>query len=307
VVRVLSDLKIWYDAVLAIEDLNANFKRERQKIEKSVYQQLEEKLIRKLNFLVNKGAIAGECGEPFKAYQLTGDFQGFEKIGRQTGFIFYVSPWNTTAIDSKTGFVNMFDARYKSVAASQEFWRKFDRVVYDKKIGAYKFEFDYMNFVPEERKKILDGTKTEWSIYTKGEKIQSVKTDKGVKHQRVLLEDEINILFEEYDIGNSDNLVEDICTIHDKDFHERLMNIFGMTVNLRCGGEILSPVIGKDGTFFTAMLDANGSYNIARKGLMLVQRIKDAEDDAILAGGKGGISLNIMSNEWLSSVQKQLV
>ena len=54
------ELVLQYNAVIVFEDLNAGFKRGRQKIEQSVYQKLELALAKKLNFIVKKEKAVGE-------------------------------------------------------------------------------------------------------------------------------------------------------------------------------------------------------------------------------------------------------
>ena len=304
VVRELADLMLKYDAVIAIEDLSARFKQSRQKIEKAVYQQLEEKLIRKLNFLVNKDAAPGEPGEPFMAYQLTSVFQSFEKLGKQTGFIFYVSPWNTTGIDPTTGFVNRFNTKYSNRQAAQTFWNTFDAITYDETVGAYRFDFSYKHFAREGDAELLDGTRTEWSLYSHGKRASYERTDKGMKRVVYDLTESMTELFEEYHAFDADDLKKAICSINDKDFHERLLMLFGLMVRLISDGEIISPVMNVKGEFFRGAADANGAYNIARKGLILVERIVAADEETLLAKGRDGISLTVTGNEWLKYAQQ---
>lgn len=300
VVHVLTELMLKYDAVIAIEDLNTKFKQSRQKIEKAVYQQLEEKLITKLNFLVDKKADPNEPGGIFKGYQLTLPFQSFDRIGRQTGFIFYVSPWNTTAMDPLTGFTNFFDTSYSSVANAVKFWNSFDSITFDENVDGYRFDFDYTNFMlTENQEKLLEGTKTHWSIVAKGGRIMPVKTDKGIHHETVDIKAAIDDLFARYDIGSGCDLKENICQISEKAFHEELLKLFGLTVKLRNGTMITSPVITEKGEGYEGPLDANSSYNIARKGLMLIERIRAASEDELIATGKNSFSMNVSGNEWL--------
>jgi CRISPR-associated protein Cpf1 len=54
VVHRLAQLVLKYNAVIVLEDLNGGFKRGRQKIEKSVYQNLELALAKKFGYLVLK-------------------------------------------------------------------------------------------------------------------------------------------------------------------------------------------------------------------------------------------------------------
>ena len=71
---------------------------------------------------------------------------------------------------------------------------------------------------------------------------------------------------------------------------------------------ILSPVKDKNGNFYDSRkdistlpkdADANGAYNIARKGLMLIAQIKEAEDLSKLKLAP------ITNAEWLTYVQEK--
>lgn len=310
VVRVLADLMLKYDAVIAIENMDTGFKQGRQKIERAVYQQLEEKLIRKLNFLVSKDAGEGDPGEPFRAYQLTGEFTGFNKMGLQTGFIFYVSPWNTTAIDPVTGYVNLFDARYSNHPAAKRFWHAFDRIVYDKAAEAFRFDFDYNYFVSEERASLLEGTRTRWSIYSHGKRITYRTTDTGPRKKEIDLTAAIKALLENFEIDIYERDLRDaICLIDNRPFHEELLKLFRLMSSLRNGTDVISPVRDpKTGEYFKGSVDENGAYNIARKGLMIIDRIRSANEELLRGTTRRGtndayLTLSISGNEWLRYCQ----
>ena len=91
IVHNLASLMIKYNAVIILEDLNFGFKRGRFKVEKQVYQKFEQALIDKLNYLVFKNSKAGQAGHYLNAYQLTAPFESFQKLGKQSGFLFYVT------------------------------------------------------------------------------------------------------------------------------------------------------------------------------------------------------------------------
>src|SRR5690606_5240205 len=115
VVRKLADLAIEHNAIIVFEDLNMRFKQIRGGIEKSVYQQLEKALIDKLNFLVNKGEKdATQAGHLLKAYQLAAPFETFQKMGKQTGIIFYTQAAYTSKIDPVTGWRPHLYLKYTS-------------------------------------------------------------------------------------------------------------------------------------------------------------------------------------------------
>ena len=304
VVHILADLMIRYDAVIAIEDLGVNFKMIRQKIERAVYRRFEEKLIRKLNFLVSKDADPDEPGGVYRGYQLTLPFQSASKLGKQTGFIFYVSPWKTTAIDPVTGFVNLLDTSYTSVADAVDFWSAFDRISIDKKTGCCRFDMDYENMpLTEERRAFLAGTRTEWSVYLKGKRVAKLRTGSGVRYKEIDLREAVRDLFDKYCIGGETDLRDEICAVKDKAFHEKLLELFALAVGFRSSDGIESPVADANGNFYTGQPDELGSYNIALKGLMLVKRIKNASDEQITAKGKSGVPMVITANEWLRFVQ----
>lgn len=311
VVRILADLMLKYDAVIAIEDMSLGFKQQRQKIEKAVYQQLEARLISKLNLLVNKSAEPDEPGGIYRAYQLTAPFESFDKIGKQTGFIFYVSPWKITEIDSNTGFVNLFDTRYTNIPAAKAFWHAFDRIVYDEEVRAYRFDFDYSYFISENRLKQLDGCRMKWSVFSHGERIRAVRGDKGINYKPIDLTESITGLLNDHGIDESSaDLRETLCSMTDKSFHEELLALFGLIVQMRSGSNIVSPIMDlATGSFFEAPKDDNSAYNIARKGLMIVNRIKSASEEALTAraGDKTTkpVSLSISSSDWLQHIQEQ--
>lgn len=114
VVYKITQLMVKYHAVVVLEDLNKGFMRGRQKVEKQVYQKFEKMLIDKLNYLVDKKADAAQSGGLLNAYQLTSKFDSFQKLGKQSGFLFYIPAWNTSKIDPVTGFVNLLDTRYQN-------------------------------------------------------------------------------------------------------------------------------------------------------------------------------------------------
>lgn len=90
VIHKIAELMVKYKAIVVLEDLNMGFMRGRQKVEKSVYQKFEKMLIDKLNYLVDKKADPASPGGMLNAYQLTNKFESFKKLGKQSGFLFYV-------------------------------------------------------------------------------------------------------------------------------------------------------------------------------------------------------------------------
>lgn len=280
VIHIITKLMLKYNAIIVLEDLNHGFMRGRQKIEKQVYQKFEKMLIDKLNYLADKKKDPCEIGGILNAYQLTSKFESFEKLGKQSGFLFYVPAWNTSKIDPTTGFVNLFDTRYKNIVAAGEFFGSFDCISYNKDKDWFEFSFDYNKFT-----KKAEGTKTQWTICTYGDRIEYV----GKEYKRIKLTEAFKQLFDEYKIDINSDLQKSICTSDNKNFFEKLLHLLRLTLQMRNSisntdeDYIISPVMNSKGEFYDSRkasdnlpkdADANGAYNIARKGLMLLQQMQ---------------------------------
>ena len=71
---------------------------------------------------------------------------------------------------------------------------------------------------------------------------------------------------------------------------------------------LISPVMNKNAQFFDTRegldelpkdADANGAYNIARKGLWIIEQLKQTPETEL-----GKVKLAISNKEWLSYAQK---
>lgn len=311
VVHKITQLMVKYHAVVVLEDLNKGFMRGRQKVEKQVYQKFEKMLIDKLNYLVNKKADAAQSGGLLNAYQLTSKFDSFQKLGKQSGFLFYIPAWNTSKIDPVTGFVNLLDTRYQNTEKAKAFFSKFDAIRYNADKDWFEFNLDYDKFGTK-----AEGTRTTWTLCTQGNRIctfRNAEKNSQWDNQEVDLTGELKSLFEHYNINICGNLKEEICSQTDKAFFTGLLHILKLTLQMRnsiTGTEtdyLVSPVADENGVFYDSRscgdtlpknADANGAYNIARKGLMLIGQIKETKD---LANFKYDIS----NKAWLNFAQQK--
>lgn len=311
VVHKISQMVLKYHAIVVLEDLNMGFKRGRQKVEKQVYQKFEKMLIDKLNYLVDKKVNNDEPGGLLNAYQLTSKFDSFKKLGKQSGFLFYVPTWNTSKIDPVTGFVNLFDLTYENIDKSKALFSKFNTIRYNDKKGWFEFSFDYNNFNQR-----AEGTKSDWILSTQGERIITFRNpDKNSQwdNKVVNLTGEFKQLFNEYGIDIHDNLKEAIANQNEKAFFEELLRCLKLTLQMRNSisgtytDYLISPVADENGIFYDsrnctnslpANADANGAYNIARKGLMLIEQIKKSEDTE-------KIKFDITNKAWLNFAQQK--
>jgi CRISPR-associated protein Cpf1 len=311
VIHKIATLMVEYNAVVVMEDLNFGFKTSRQKVEKQVYQKFEKMLIDKLNYLVDKNKGKNEYGGLLKAYQLTNKFDSFKSMGKQNGFLFYVPAYYTSKIDPVTGFVSMFDIRYESIEKTQQFFGKFKDIRYNKEKNYFEFiMYDYTLFNPKATETRLD-----WTICTYGQRIKTFRNSERNNqwdNHEVILTKEFEKLFAEYKIDTNNNLKESITAQTEKEFFERLLFLFKLTVQIRNSitnsdtDYLISPVADKNGNFYDSReatdkqpdnADANGAYNIARKGLWCIEQIKQTQDLAKL-------KLAISNKEWLQYVQK---
>lgn len=313
VVHIISKMMVEYKAIVVLENLNMGFMRGRQKVEKQVYQKFEKMLIDKLNYLVDKNAPAGEPGGVMKAYQLTSKFDSFQKLGKQSGFLFYVPAWNTSKIDPVTGFANFINTKYENVEKARALFGKFSDIRYNKEKGYFEFVIDeYSAFSPK-----LEGTKQNWILCTHGDRIRTFRNKEKNNewdNKVVNVTEELKALFDIAGIDYTANLLESILIQDGKDFFESLLYLLGLTLqmrNSRTGTDedyLISPVTNKYGEFYDSRnyegdnatlpkdADANGAYNIARKGLWAIHQIQRADN-------LKDVNLAISNSDWLKFVQ----
>lgn len=312
-IHKITQLMVKYHAVVVLEDLNKEFMRGRQKVEKQVYQKFEKMLIDKLNYLVDKHKDANETGGLLHALQLTSGFKNFKKSDPQSGFLFYIPAWNTSKIDPVTGFVNLFNTKYTNAVKAQEFFSKFDEIRYNEKKDWFEFEFDYDEFTQK-----AHGTRTRWTLCTHGKRLRSFRNPANQYNwdsEVVALTDEFKRILGEAGIDIHENLKDAISNLEGKrrKYLEPLMQFMKLLLQLRnskAGTDedyILSPVADESGVFYDSRscgdelpenADANGAYNIARKGLMMIEQIKDAKD-------LDNLKFDISNKAWLNFAQQK--
>ena len=311
VIHKISELMVKYNAIVVLEDLNMGFMRGRQKVEASVYQKFEKMLIDKLNYLADKKKHPAEVGGILNAYQLTNKFTSFQKMGKQSGFLFYTPAWNTSKIDPVTGFVNLFDTRYETREKAKAFFGKFDSIRYNDEKGWFEFTFDYNKFTTK-----AEGTRTHWTVCTYGKRIETFRDEKQNSQwtsKECGLTDKFKEFFAKYGIDIHMNLKETIEQQDSAEFFKGLLYLLKLTLQMRnskTGTDIdymQSPVADANGNFYNSALcdnslpknaDANGAYNIARKGLWIVRQIKASDD-------LRNLRLAISNKEWLQFAQNK--
>ena len=312
VVHVITKMMVEYKAIVVLEDLNGGFMRGRQKIERQVYEKFEKMLIDKLNYYVDKQRDANENGGLLHAYQLASKFDTFKKLGKQSGCLFYIPAWNTSKIDPVTGFVNMLDTRYENADKARNFFSKFKSINYNADKNWFEFVIDdYSKFTDKAK-----DTRTDWVLCTYGTRIKTFRNPEKLNqwdNKEIVLTDEFKKVFMEAGIDINGNLKEAICTLTEKKHLESLMQLMKLLVQMRnseTNSEVdylLSPVADTEGHFYDSRncgdnlpkdADANGAYNIARKGLWAVMKIKASKPQE-------NLKLGISNKEWLQFAQEK--
>ncbi|PIQ68999.1 MAG: type V CRISPR-associated protein Cpf1 [Candidatus Taylorbacteria bacterium CG11_big_fil_rev_8_21_14_0_20_46_11] len=309
VVRKIVDIAVAHGAFIVLENLNIGFKRGRQKIEKSVYQKLELALAKKLNFLVDKNAEIGEVGSVTKALQLTPPVSNYGDIeGRnQIGIMLYTKADYTSQTDPVTGWRKSI---YLKKGSEEDIKRQiadsFSDITFDGK--------DYCFIYTDKNTRKL------WKLYS-GESGKSLErfrreqnrnTGEWVSTPQDVTKN-LSKLFTSFDLNKSlhSQIVDEGVELVKMDEHtaweslrftiEMIQQIRNTGVKKEDSDFILSPVRDENENHFDSRKaksnepdsgDANGAFNIARKGMIMNEHIKlglglyisDEEWDAWLAG-----------------------
>ncbi|MDR2168814.1 MAG: type V CRISPR-associated protein Cas12a/Cpf1 [Planctomycetaceae bacterium] len=316
VIHQLAKLILEKNAIIVMEDLTYGLKDSRAKVEKQVYQKFENMLIKKLQFLVTDKNNLYEEGGVLMAYQLTNeDIPPYKYMNKQNGFLFYVPPDYTSKIDPVTGFINLLDTRYTNRKNAIDLFNRFDKIYYDTKNKYFRFNFDYKKF-GKLRIEVNELKRTKWSVCSHHAD-RVIATQKNNRWERSVIDVNTRLenLFKEHNIDFSDGqcLKESICQIENAKFFEELLKNLFVLLSLRHNWKrkksndeyeehdtIISSVelIGGSNEFYNSEnekkkgvdkngkwkselpvdADANGAYNIARKGLWLLKELDKAKN-----------------------------
>ena len=355
VVHKIAKLIVEKNAIVVMENLNYGFKDSRAKIEKNIYQKFESMLIKKLQYLVLDKKNSYEVGGTLSGYQLVNEkIPAYKDIGLQNGFLFYVPADYTSKIDPKTGFVNLLNTKFFNKDKAREFFEKFDRIYYDSQNGYFRFEFDYKKF-GKLRVNVSGLKKTKWSVCSHPalRVITKPVNNKWVSKE-IDVNDELKSLFGEKGISylSGKSLQDDILKMNDDDFFRKLLRYLSILLTLRHTlkeqdaiiemvkyatnnrlhhtlkeqDAIISSVEYAPNEFFNSKdedkhwpldADANGAFNIACKGLWLLQKLdklgkkgfdglkKSKEIKKVDGGKKTKVSQWCNNEEWLAYVQNK--
>lgn len=323
-----------HQAIIVLEDLNMRFKQVRGGVERSVYQQFEKALIDKLGYLVFKDYDPNIPGGIKYGYQLAAPFKSFEKLGKQTGILFYTQADYTSITDPVTGFrKNVYISNSASVKEiARIFTEEKIKVDWDEKEQSYTFTYDQADFIKDKKNPVSSKL---WTVYANVPRIRRSKESGYWQYKLVSPNDLLEMLFETWDIPNPHNGLRDKFAETDnlsenkefegkkRNFWQTLIFVFNLILQVRnsssqrlvkndkgewetLGEEIdfiASPIkpffqtsfvwggkqynadadilkgriVGKnkDEIIRSYNGDANGAYNIARKGKIILGRIHE--------------------------------
>lgn len=307
--------------MIVFEDLNVGFKRGRFKIEKQVYQNFELAIARKLNYLVSK-----ERGNYLCAPQLTPEVKNFQDMEKrkQVGIIFYVPASFTSAICPQCGFrKRLYGFAFKNIGHAR---KEIETRQFSVRFDGEKFLFSCTASKDSGKKQknknpISCGSASSMLQFSSNvERLTNKRSDDDKKWQTISFQstEELKKLFERYGISLQGNIA-DVLLEQRKNFDAFLYRQFICIVNtilkLRnshtsegrdfiacpsCGFHSENGFQERD---FNG--DANGAYNIARKGMLLVKKIKNFGKEKNIENLRDTEHLQIDMEEWDAFVQKE--
>lgn len=318
VVNEIGKIIAEYQPVIMLENLNTGFKNSRIKIEKQVYQKFEKALIDKFNYFMRKDIDPSTIGGLYHALQLTKEYSK-QYNGKQNGIIYYIPASYTSNIDPTTGFISAFvQTRYENVEKAKALIEKFNDITYDADESLFCFTADYKKFGPEAKL----WQQNVWQIYTNGDRIYTFRDKEEWQSKSYILVEEFKDLFTKYQINYHNDLKTQILSQTDAGFFKQFLFLLRLTLQMRNSRTtdsneadidtkkrendyIISPVKNQYGKFYDSRqdymewpenADANGAYNIARKGLIMLKHLKEGLPEKRIC--------DISTEEWVQFVEE---
>ena len=297
---IKDDGKIAPHAYIVLEDLNTEMKRGRQKFEKQVYQNLETALAKKLNFVVDKNAKQGEPGSESMALQLTPPISNYQDIEgkKQFGVMLYTRANYTSVTDPATGWrKTIYIKNGKEEDIKEQILDKFSDFGFDGK--DYYFEYTEANAGHTWR--LYSGNNGDPLPRFQNKKQMQQDKNRWVPEKINVVEVVLDKLFANFDKAQSfKTQIENGAELQriegrSETAWQSLRYALDLIQQIRNSGEknsiddnfLYSPVRNDKGEHFDSRhperngelseikdADANGAYNIARKGLIMDAHIK---------------------------------
>ncbi len=272
---------------IVLEKLSREMKRGRQKIEKQVYQKFELALASKLGFYVNKDIEEEKPGSIQMPLQFVPPVNTFDQIDKKDSFgiMLYTRANYTSVTDPLTGWrKTIYITNGNNEDILKELTEAFDDIFFD----GVDYVFSYVEKNSGQR----------WNIYSgnHGKSLDRFEYNKDTKcYESYNIVEVLDVLFA--DFNKSSSLLEQMRrgvklkkAEENRTAYDSLRKAINMIQQIRnTGNEIkdnnfLQSPIRKDGKHFDTRnandfrdlnlhfikdADANGAYNIARKGLIM--------------------------------------
>ncbi len=294
VVKKIADLVLDYNWIVVMEKLNKWFKQWRQKIEQSVYQNLEVALAKKLSYLVLKDRKEWELGSITQPYQLCPFAKNYVDIetAKQWGIMFYTTAAYTSVTDPITWWrKSTYLKKRKADEMRSQIIDIFSEIWFDESKKAYFFKLHWNKF----------------TLYSGLERFRGRQNKNSWKweNNQIFTTQELDKLFSMYSIDKNREISSQIEEKNEKElpakFFETFIWIFDVISQIRNTSKekedfLISPVepFFDSRKYFEKLSemnwekfekqnsielptswDANGAFNIARKGLMMLKRIHE--------------------------------
>lgn len=308
---------------IILEDLNTQMKQGRQKFEKQVYQKFEVALAKKLNFVVDKNSKENELASVGRALQLTPPISNYQDIEnkKQFGIMLYTRANYTSITDPVTGWrKTIYLKKGSEEYTKREILDKFSEIGFDGK--DYYFEYTEKH-----------AGKT-WRLYSgkNGESLPRFQNNKKLENDKAIWEPQavdlvsiLNELFADFDKSKSlreqiinnehtlnklssrkESVWDSLRYVIDTIQHIRNTGIGKEIDKLQDNNNFLySPVRDSNGEHFDTRMhnnkdlpadaDANGAFNIARKGIIMDAHIKQWMKDG---KKEKDLDLFVSDEEW---------
>jgi len=316
-------------AYIVLEDLNTEMKRGRQKFEKQVYQNFETALAKKLNFVVDKDAKPGGLGSVSKALQLTPPISNYQDIEgkKQFGVMFYTRANYTSVTDPATGWrKTIYIKNGREEEIKKQFLEKFNDFGFDGKDYYFEYTEEHAGHT--------------WRMFSGSDGIplprfqnkKQIQQDKNIwVPEQINVADILDKLFVNFDKTKSfKTQIEQGVELQKTDMcnetaWQSLRYALDLIQQIRNSGEkntkddnfLYSPVRSEEGKHFDTRnymnngelssivdADANGAYNIARKGLIMEAHIKQwiekgvTSEDTKKDNNTTDLDLFVSDQEW---------
>lgn len=293
-----------YNAVVALENLNPGFKQKRARIEKSTYSQFEQALLNKLRYVVKKKADPSQPFGAQRGVQLAPPDVSPASTINHMGFVFYVNPSYTSQIDPTTGYRQQFRIDERVNAGNfRQFINAFDDIYYEDNNLLFKFNWRKLATAYNKLSKNLDDQHKDssypdqdWTITADVVRAVYQKRRAGKKEnyesddtKKINCQEKLLGLFKQNSITTDKNIKQQLIDgSFSSDFVRNFIRIFNLINRLRNKIDnkdaIISPVYPDGFNSTTDKFngfewdgDANGAYNIARKGTILLRKLREAK------------------------------